>query len=190
MIDNALANIKEALEESFANEFENVSDKIALCNIINPDGSMPNDLDGKIVFLLVNVAQEMAVKNNFNSTTNKHKKNSNTAPAVHLNLNVLFCANFTGNTYMEGLAYLSAIIRFFQRNPIMKPPSVGKSKEDSKLFFEMVKLDYSEMSHLWSAIGSKLMPSVLYKVRLLSFSADAMGQTAPSIMKSVRIEDS
>jgi len=186
MIDTALKYIKEVLTEYFTNQFDNGEDRILLSNTINPDGSVPNNLDGKVVFFLVNVDEESTLKNNFNRTSNKNGLLKASNPTIHLNLNLLFCSNFTEDSYLEGLAFLSAVIRFFQQNPVLKPSATGHPLHDSKLLFEMVKLDNSELSHLWSAIGSKLMPSVLYKVRLLAFKDETQGQTVPSIIQPSR----
>ncbi|MEQ3656377.1 MAG: DUF4255 domain-containing protein [Dokdonia sp.] len=189
MIDTALTFIKNALTESFSNQFENAEDKIAVSNVINPDGSMPNNLEGKIVFFLTSIAQETSLKNNFNRTADKDGKFSSAGPTVHLNLNLLFCANFSGDSYTDGLAYLSAVIRFFQRNTVIIPRMKQNPLSDSKLLFEMVTLDHSELSHLWSAIGSKMMPSVLYKVRLLAFKDNVQGREIPSIVEPSKVKN-
>ncbi len=183
MIDTAMTYIKDALSESFSNQFENAKNIIRLSNPINPDGSLPKNIEDKIVFFLTNIEQESSLKNNFNRTADKNGKFSSAGPTIHLNLSLLFCANFTEEAYTDGLRYLSAVIRFFQYNPVVTSAIKGHPLGDSKLHFEMVKLDQSELSHLWSAIGTKLMPAVLYKMRLLAFKDDAQGQAVPSIVQ-------
>jgi len=43
------------------------------------------------------------------------------------------------------------------------------SPKIEKLTFEIVNLDMQSLNQLWGTIGGKYMPSILYKVRMLSF---------------------
>lgn len=183
MIHVALSYIRDILNENFRNEFSISEKKLVLSNIVKADGSIVQNIDGKIVFFLVNFDEEAALKNNLNRSSHSgfgsviHK-----APTLHLNLNVLFCANFDSKLYVEGLSYLSSIIRFFQANKVItidtSPSSANRLK---RLSFELCKLDYAELSHLWSAVGSKLMPSVLYKVGMVVFDDMPVERIIPSI---------
>jgi hypothetical protein len=155
-----------------------------LSNVVNSDGNPPKNLDDKIVLFLINVEEETTLKNNFHRSPNSEGKFDDKNPTAHYNLDVLFCANFTGEKYSDGLAYLSAVIRYFQRNRVIRPIAPEHPLHNSKLLFEMVKLDYSQMSHLWSAVGSKLMPSLLYRVRLLAFRDTLDGAAIPSILQT------
>ena len=67
----------------------------------------------------------------------------------------------------------------------MKPNS-PKDKEDTidKLTFELCNLDNSELSHVWSAIGSKLMPSLVYKVSMLVFEDASISGMIPAIERA------
>jgi hypothetical protein len=93
-------------------------------------------------------------------------------------MNLFFCTNFDSNVYAEGLSYLSSLIRFFQINRKITIDTLGNTKS---LSFEMCRLDYAQLSHLWSAIGSKLMPAVLYKVGLLAFDDVPLERIIPAI---------
>ena len=107
------------------------------------------------------------------------------SPSLHLNMQLLFCANFDSSIYTEGLSYLSSLIRFFQINKrIVLDPTNNSGSTKNRLSFELCKLDYAELSHLWSAIGSKLMPSVLYKVGLLVFDDTPMKKIIPAVKET------
>jgi hypothetical protein len=107
------------------------------------------------------------------------------SPSLHLNLQLLFCANFDSAIYTEGLSYLSSLIRFFQLHKrIALDRSNDTSSVKNKLSFELCKLDYAELSHLWSAIGSKLMPSVLYKVSMLVFDDAPIRRIIPAVKET------
>jgi hypothetical protein len=49
------------------------------------------------------------------------------------------------------------------------------------LAFEVETLNYQEQSHLWGAIGAKYMPSIVYKLRLLTLDAQAVDAVIPGV---------
>lgn len=170
MIDIALTYIRDILNEHFKNEFSISESKVALSNIVKADGSSAQDVEGKIVFFLISLEEESALKNSLNrSSSQDFSSFAQKSPTLHLNMQLLFCANFDSKVYVEGLSYLSSLIRFFQINKKISIDYLSSSSSHNKLSFELCKLDYAQLSHLWSAIGTKLMPSVIYKVGLLVF---------------------
>lgn len=184
MIDIALTYIRDILNENFKKEFPLRANQkvVTLSNIIKPDGSLAEKVDEKIVFFLVNLDEEASLKNSINRSSGGGSSFQHTNPALYLNIHILFCANFDGKNYAEGLQFLSSLIRFFQINRKIEINNSGSSGQKiNKLNFELCKLDYDQLSHLWSAIGSKLMPSVLYKVGLLVFDDTPLTRIIPTI---------
>lgn len=170
MIDIALTYIRDILNEHIKNEFSISENKVILSNIVKADGSSAQDVEGKIVFFIVGLDEETTLKNSLNRSSNQAFSSfAQKTPTLHLNMQVLFCANFDSKVYVEGLSYLSSLIRFFQINKKISIEYLGSSSNNNKLSFELCSLDYAQLSHLWSAIGTKLMPSVIYKVGLLVF---------------------
>jgi hypothetical protein len=183
MIDITLTYIRDILNEHFKNEFAISENKVILSNIVKADGSNAQNVEGKIVLFLISLEEESTLKNNSSRYSNQgeglfgHK-----SPTLHLNMNLLFCANFDSNVYAEGLSYLSSLIRFFQINRKIILDQLGGSNPRT-INFELTKLDYAELSHLWSAIGTKLMPSILYKVGLLPFDDVPLNKIIPAVME-------
>jgi hypothetical protein len=186
MIDVALGLIRDLLNEHFRNEFSISENKVVLSNIVKADGSSAQNVDGKIVFFLVSLDEEAALKNSMNRSIGAENGSfAQKSPSLHLNMQLLFCANFDSAIYTEGLSYLSSLIRFFQINKrIVLDPSNNSGSTKNRLSFELCKLDYAELSHLWSAIGSKLMPSVLYKVGMLVFDDAPMKKIIPAVTET------
>lgn len=180
MIQDALLYVRDSLNEHFKNEFQISENKVVLSNIVKPDGGMAQNVDGKIVFFLVSLDEESTLKNNINRSISAEGSSfAQKIPPMHLNMQVIFCANFDSAIYTEGLSYLSSLIRFFQINRKIEISNSNKNRR--KLSFELCKLDYAQLSHLWSAIGSKLMPSVLYKASMVVFDDTAVGKVVPLI---------
>ena len=183
MIDTALTYIRDLLNEHFRNEFSISENKVVLSNIIKTDGTAAQNVDGKIVFFLVSLDEESTLKNSIGRTSGKNDGSyAYKTPPLHLNLQLLFCSNFDSNVYTEGLSYLSSLIRFFHANKIISLDHLNNSNhKPGRLSFELCKLDYDQLSHLWSAVGSKLMPSVIYKVGMVMFDDDMPRKVIPAI---------
>ena len=102
---------------------------------------------------------------------------------VNLNLFIMFSCFFTSDNYKEGLKYLSNIILFFQGRPLFTSqayPQLIKYGID-RLSFEMYHPDYQARNNLWTILGIKYLPSVIYKVKLLSFSDQQVREEIPAI---------
>lgn len=180
MIHTALTHVRDLLNEHFKNEFSISENKVVLSNIVKADGSVAQNVEGKVVFFLVSLGEEATLKNSRNRNVNSDGGSfAQQNPNVHLNMQLLFCANFDSTIYIEGLSYLSSLIRFFQIN--RKIELNNSSKNLRKLSFELCSLDYAQLSHLWSAIGSKLMPSVLYKASMVVFDDAPIDKIVPAI---------
>jgi hypothetical protein len=183
MIEIVLIYIRDLLNEHFKKEFEISEKKVVLSNILKTDGSAAQDVDGKIVFFLVSLNEESTLRNISSRSAGKDGGSfaDKTSP-LHLNLQLLFCSNFDGNVYTEGLRYLSSLVRFFHINKIVTIDHLNNSGQNlRRLSFELSKLDYDQLSHLWSAIGGKLMPSVMYKVGMVIFDDTTVRKVTPVI---------
>lgn len=183
MIDSALTYIRDILNENFRNEHSVSENKVVLSNIIKNNGEVAPNLDGKIVFFLISLNEEPALRNTLNRSAGFENGTIAIKPsALHLNLQVLFCSNFDSNVYAEGLRYLTSLIKFFKTNRII--PIDLPNQKIGKLSFELCNLNYDELSHLWSAIGSKLLPSVIYKVSMIEIVDMPVRKVIPVITQT------
>jgi len=101
------------------------------------------------------------------------------SPPVELNLFVLFAAH--NSNYETSLRDLSDVIGFFQSNTVFDEqnyPALNATvdKPDNKpwqlierLSFRMHSLTFEQQNNLWAMLGAKYMPSVIYKMNLLTF---------------------
>jgi len=113
MIDVALTYIRDILNENFKNEFSISENKVVLSNIIKSDGSSAQNVDEKIVFFLISLDEESTLKNSINRSSNPINNSfTQKSATLHLNMQLMFCANFDSSMYVEGLSYLSALIRY------------------------------------------------------------------------------
>jgi len=183
MIDVALTLIRDLLSQHFKNRFSISENKVILSNLVEGDGSFPREVEDKIVFFLLKIDEESSLKNrgSFSSEMSSAQYQVKTPP-LFLNLHVIFCANFRNQHYIEGLNYLSAVINFFQQHKSIAPTvSNGLSKRVEKLSFELCKTDFDQLSHIWSSVGSKLLPAVLYKISIVVFDDTPIKKITPAV---------
>ncbi|MBL4662486.1 MAG: DUF4255 domain-containing protein [Flavobacteriaceae bacterium] len=182
MIAKTLTFVTELLNQELKMTFGFNDNRVVASSLVNPDGSMPSNAENKIVVSVINLEHETAIKSMSNYVTDGGKGYGKIAPPVHLNLYLLVSANYDSNNYIEANKILSAIIGVFQANPYfnkqtnpdMKPPL-------EKLTFEIFNLPINELSHIWSGIGAKYVPSIIYKVRMLTIQEEVIKKEIPGI---------
>lgn len=121
-------------------------------------------LDKKIVITLVNLEEENILKNNYpiriqNNVAVKEK------PVLFLNLYLLFTAKHS--LYDEALKHLGTVISFFQANSRLTIDAL----ENVEVVCTLHNIGFENLNNLWTVLGGKYMPSVIYKVRMLAFQA-------------------
>jgi len=161
MIYSALNTVGEKLNFYLKNRFSLGEDKVLLSSIINQDGSLAITEPDKIVVTLVNI-QEETVSSRYNTMENMRRP-------INVNLYLLFSAYFNDKNYPEALKFISAVISYFQANGVFNhsnSPNLDMNIE--KLTFEIVNQDLQAQSYLWGTLGGKYLPSIMYKVRMIT----------------------
>lgn len=139
------------------------------------DASGADELENHLLLTLINIEEENTLKNNY-PTQQIGSSISTQPPALFLNLYLLFSANFT--KYDEALKHIGYILRFFQVN---KRLTIDDSEAGLRydVFFAMHHIGFENLNNLWTVLGGKYLPSVLYKARLV------MVQEAPPTGRQV-----
>ena len=105
-------------------------------------------------------------------------------PELKLNLHVIFAANFDVKNYDQALKYISYVLTFFQSHSAftsVEYPALDPSIE--KLTIELQSLSYEQLNQVWAFIGAKQLPSVIYKVRMVSLQSIAPTLIQPPIVE-------
>lgn len=106
-------------------------------------------------------------------------------PKVHLNLYLLFSVSLP--TYFEALKRLSYIIQFFQYQNVFTPltsPTLPPRVEE--LILDLNTLSFQDLNNLWGVMGSKYLPSVMYKLRMITISED-FAQGGAGLLREITI---
>lgn len=180
MIYESLNCIVDELNEYFRSKLRINEDKVVLSGIINQDGTVAIQGENKVLVTLVNLEKEPSVKSN--AGAGGARTFANTAPSMSLNLYVLFSSYFTGTNYPESLRFLSFVIAFLQEKNVFSLANTPRLDNGiDKLTFEMESLTAERLNNLWATMGAKYMPSVLYKIRMITFDSSMIREYRPAV---------
>jgi hypothetical protein len=186
MIYEALFGITEEINEYFKIKLKIPEEKIVLSGLVNQDGKIAVQGENKIIVTLVNLEKETA---RGSSLKNGDSFNSS-ASTLNINIYVLFSDYFSERNYHESLRFLTFIISYFQQKSVFnKSNSPNLDQRIEKLIFEINDLNPDALSNMWSTLGAKYMPSVLYKVRMLSIDESVISEFRPIISNVTKDSD-
>ena len=175
MIAQALTFISGFLNKEIKTAYGIDEEKVVASSLINPDGSVTENIENKIVISVINLEHETTVKSLGNYAVGGGNSFGEKAPPVFLNLYLLVSANYDSGNYLEALKMLSTVIGIFQANTYFtRQDNPDMQSPVDKLTFEIFNLPINELSHIWSALGAKYVPSIFYKVRMLTMSEDVI----------------
>mgnify|MGYP006074100461 FL=1 len=174
MISSAIESVVQELDNFLRIKFQLTDSGAILSNLANVDGSIAAKDKNKVVVTLVGIQEDKLAHNKLNPG-----KRAGQSPPVYLNIHLLISANFDEKLTKESLRFISAVVAFFQSKSVFLPsntPSLSSSIE--KLVFEIVNLEFQAQSSLFTSLGAKYLPSVLYKMRMLAIDEGNMLYTA------------
>lgn len=180
MIYEALSCLVDEINDYFRSRLKINEEKIVLSGLVNQDGTIAIQGENKIVVTLINIEKETS------KTVSQKSLGgfSSSSPPLNVNVYILFSAYFSGNNYPEALRFLSFIIAYFQNKGVFnKSNTPALDNRIEKLIFDMEDLNPDTLSNMWSTLGAKYMPSVLYKMRMLTFDESVIREFRPAISK-------
>ena len=176
--------------------FGNV-DTVVLSGLMKPDGTFAlptnqGDENFKVIVTLINLEEDrIAESQMYYQKINDKIQVVN--PPVNLNAYVLFSVLATN--YLTALRLLSYVISFFQSNASFdsvqypqinaKVDALHPWQKVGKLLITLHPITFEQQNNLWAALGAKYMPSVIYKIRTISFTDLEPKTEAPPITEVV-----
>ena len=143
----------------------------------------------KVLLTLVNLSEEATMKNNQSYAIQKEENVEYKNPPVNLNLYLLFTVCMAN--YEHAMIYLTHTLTFFQgKNTFNRQNSVTAVDglpDDFYIILDLYSLSFEQANYLWSTLGGKQHPFVLYKVRLLKMERKSTMETR-GVIKQVRID--
>lgn len=179
MIDVAALMVVENLKIFMKERSTLTVEDVVLGNVASIDSAGPElgmlDMNDKIIGTVVNIAEEAVFKNFSNSSRENAGGSRQKQPPAFLNLFLLFSANYTN--YIKGLKKLSHVVEFFQSQRVFSPietPISGIEDSDLRVVLELFTLTFEQANYLWSSLGGKQLPCVLYKLRVVKIQPNRL----------------
>ena len=175
MIYAAVNQIAFELNQYLKRTFERSEDMVVVSNILEQDGTLASHIDNKIVAFLVNIEKETVASAQPQARSIGGTRSVVSNTPLRLNLSLMFAAHFSGGNYPEALKGISATLRFFQMTPVLDHQNTPElDRRIDRLALEIENLDIQQLSNLWGILSTRYLPSVLYKVRMITIDADAV----------------
>lgn len=117
---------------------------------------------------LINIEEERILQSQLPDRLYVNGSHIVVPPALKLNLTLLFHTRYTNGNYEQSLRFLSSVMSFFQAHPSFTADAYpGLDPRIEKLTVEMLSLGSEQLNQIWAYLGSKYLPSVAYRVRLI-----------------------
>jgi hypothetical protein len=175
MIQAAVRQIALELNQFLKRSFARSEEMVVVSNILEQDGTVAAHIENKVVVFLTNIEKETVARALPQVKIGAGARSVVGTVPLHLNLYVMFAAYFSGSNYPEALKSISATIRFFQMTPVLdhhNTPDLDPSID--MLALEIENLDIQQLSNLWGILSSRYLPSIMYKVRMVTIDAGAV----------------
>lgn len=181
MLDQSMQFTANTLDQFVKNKFGLDESAVVVNGIIDQNGKVPLENQNKIVISLIHVEQETTKQ-----FYNRNQKltggiYANTAQPQRYNLFLLVTPNY--DDYSETLKFLDVTLQFFQIYEVLDASKRSDMPENiEKLEFEFQKgEDFMQMQNLWTALGAKYQPSVIYKLKLITIASDEVDAFTPKV---------
>ena len=159
MISTVFEHIRAYLEAALGDGVESVK-----IDSLSKSDSQPGE--GGLVMTLLNVAEEASVTPQVPEF--KGRKQLKT-PDLLLNLDILFSSQ--ANDYSTALHDISLLLREFQKTKVIK----DEAGNEYRISLSPLSLDQN--LNIWQTLGCKMMPSVVYKIRMLTIHSEEVDET-------------
>ncbi|MDZ7589269.1 MAG: DUF4255 domain-containing protein [Rubrivivax sp.] len=181
MIDLALGAITSQLNQGLRRSFGVAEDVAVMANILETDGQVATLADNRIVVSLVNIERDTVSQRGSASGGGGIVRSPRTPAPVNLTLSVMFAACFASGNYAEALKFISGTAGFFQSRPVFDRQNTPElDARIDRLALDIANLSIADLSNLWSILSGRYVPSILYRVRMVSVDLDQVsGQSHP-----------
>jgi len=188
MLEAAISLIATQLNQALRSAFQVSEDLAVVSSLVDVNGNTPTAAGNKLVIFVTNIERETVIAAQSARTVvgaGDRDALAQTSAPVHLNLMLMFAANFGSNQYTEALKFISATVAFFQGRTLFDHHnSPDLDPRIDRLVLDMMSLDIAELANLWGILGGKYVPSVLYRMRMISFDSGHITQLVPRITRA------
>lgn len=176
MLQPTLQFIRDSLDTYLRQKFGLAAQVVVVNHVLDANGEIPARNQNKVIISLLNVVKEQVMPRQ-QVTRDSYDR---VQVAHRYNLDLLITSHFDG--YDTSLKFLDTVLLFFQQNPIIDNRAFPNLPSGiDKLVFEMENLSLMESQNLWSAMGAKYQPSVVFRSSLINLQTDERDQYIPTL---------
>ncbi|WP_343617919.1 Pvc16 family protein [Flavobacterium sp.] len=180
MINDSLWFTSKLLGQFLKNRLAVDDDLTVLNYLVDTSGVFPKNNKNKVVLSLINIEKETNQPFYIRNKQLNDGSYSSFNETERYNLDLLISCNF--DDYSESLKTLDVVINFFQVNNYIDATSSSSIPPGlNRLEFEYEKISYHQMHSLWTAMGAKYQPSIIYKIKLIKVQGHETTEIIPGV---------
>ena len=160
MILEALQELCDKLDETLKSKFGLSESKLVLDNLVAQDGTFSIINANKIVVSVINFGTDNLISKGSNVSLPSQFREEEHHWLSNLRIRIIITANLI--SYSSSLAFLEEIAVFLDKQPVLIIPGI----EDAKLKISSCQLSDEELFGLFNSLGARLVPHLIYTVRL------------------------
>lgn len=178
MLDSAMIFLADEVNVYIKKRTGTITDTVEVGCIADDQGKWAV-AEGQMRVALINLEEERVLRAQMPERIYINGNLVSMQPEIKLNLVVMFAARL--KKYTDTLRYLSHVIAFFQSHPSFTPDEFpGLDSRIEKLTVEMLPYGPEQLNQTWAYIGTKYLPSVVYRIRMVALQdVEPMGIGQP-----------
>lgn len=182
MIDEVMRFVLDALNAHLDASLGRDTEPYAILSALaTPEGGQQQGIEQRVILTVVNLERETAA-GLASPQRERASGDGFVGGAAPIKLNVYMLLSVHHLRYVEALKRLSIAIGFVQANPVFDAKSASTFPDGlDRLTLELVSLDFQALNNLWASCGSKYLPSVVIKLRMLSVDQRRVARRVPEV---------
>ena len=155
------------------------SDYGNISEILNDPNNNGSDAD--IIISLINIEENRISRDPHNYVRKLDGSIVLKNPAIHLYLTLLF-TSIKREGYGIAIKNLQAVIGYFQKKFVYDHANTpGLDAGIERLILDMVSLNLQQLHEIWTVLGGRYFPSVVYRMRMVTIDNIDDGKPGPLI---------
>ena len=184
MIDRAMVLVADRLNAHLRAHYGVREDLVVLSPLVDAEGNLPKIARNRLVMFISNIAHDPTARSTGRGAVTLGGQ-VRRAQSVHLDVYFIVAACFDPERYSDGLALLTAGMRYLQDNTNLSPQTHPEMAPGlSQLSIEIANLGSDAAGQLWGSFGASYMPSVQYKMRSVVIDSDAVVAVDPVVRQA------
>lgn len=164
MLYRCLDYLANRMNQSIRNTFKTVEDVVIVSSPIGADGQPPSMTQNRVLLFMNHIERDSFPQPQSNYSGSSRILITN--KPLYINLSIVVAAAFNGPNYTDGLKLLSHLLAFCHRNSLFnRQNSPDMPPMLQQIGLELENLSIEQVGHIWGMLGSRYLPSAVYKVR-------------------------